>query len=780
MSFLYPLFLAGIAGVALPIILHMIRRQTRKRVTFSSLMFLRTTVPRFKNRSRLENLPLLILRCIILCLLAFAFSRPFFPRQTEVNKVSVAGRTVLLIDTSASMRRTGIWPRAINEAQSVLKGAGPNDRVCMMRFDQNAQTLIGFEQWVSVDPDRRKAAAAEQFAKLSPSWASTNLGQALVTAAEAIEDDEVNDEQSTGWPSPQKFRTCRIVLITDLQKGSNLEALQAYEWPEGLELQVKLIAAQGPTNASLQLVEGPHFAKRLRNGNPESRDRPAVSSHDDTPSVCITNSSNATVERFSLSWAGDPISQKNSEMGTPGNDRLQTSNGTTEVYVPAGHNVVVQAPNRADNSAPGKLVLAGDDQDFDNALYVAPHLTYRVNILFIGSDSEGDSEGMLYYVRRAFRATGSINPVVISRQPQNLTDAEIEAAHLIIATEAIMPERISPVHKYLESGRTVLLVMKSPDSAKTIAALTGNQPVESKEADAGTYAMFNRIDFKHPLLAPFSEPRFGDFTKIHFWKHRHVNIDDLTGAKVLAWFDNNDPALFELHVGKGSLLVLTCGWQPSDSQLALSSKFVPLLYSILEYSGISEGRQSQYFVGDRVPISVAAGTGPANTEIRRPDDSLIRLSADEESFAQTDMPGIYIISSEGVPPLRPTGILPVERNKGKMPSPQTQEQDALATNRVFALNLPASESQTDVMPIENLEEMGVSLTQSSVYSAERAGLSAGSRNILAGRHISSLAMESEQKIWRWILIGLLVVSFIEITLAGWLTRSPSKFQGEQK
>jgi hypothetical protein len=749
MSFLYPLFLAGIAGVALPIILHMIRRQTRKRVTFSSLMFLRTAVPRLKKRSHLENLPLLILRCIILCLLAFAFSRPFFPHDTGAKQVPVAGRTALLIDTSASMRRTGIWPRAINEAQSVVKGAGPNDRVCMMRFDQNAETLMGFEQWNSMDSDRRKATVVEQLAKLSPSWASTNLGQALITAAEAIEDDEVNDEQSTGWPSPQKFRTSRIVLISDLQKGSNLEALQAYEWPEGLELQVKLIAAQGPTNGSLQLVEGPHFAKRLRNGNPESRDRPAPAGDDNTPSIRITNSPDAAVERFSLSWA-----------------RADTAGAPTsamEVYVPAGHSVVVQSPKRPDDSAPGKLLLAGDDQDFDNALYVAPRLTYRVNILFIGGDSEGDSEGMLYYVRRAFRATGAIDPVVIPRQIQNLTDADIETAHLIIATEAIPPERIGSVRKYLESGRTVLLVMKSPDSAKTMSNLTGTETVESKEADTGTYAMLSRIDFKHPLLAPFTEPRFGDFTKIHFWKHRQVNIDDFTGAEVLAWFDSNDPALFELHVAKGSLLVLTSGWQPSDSQLALSSKFVPLLYSILEYSGISAGRHSQYFVGDRVPVSVAAGTGPVNMEIRKPDDSLVRLSASQASFAQTDLPGIYTIQSP-------------------------------AQNQVFALNLPAAESQTDVMPIENLEEMGVSLTQDSGLVTRDSGFgeqppqgvpkgeptSHERREALVARLSSSLAMESEQKIWRWIFIGLLAVSFIEIMLAGWSTRSPSKFQGEQK
>ena len=40
MNFLYHLFLAGIAAVGVPIILHLIRRQARKHVTFSSLMFL--------------------------------------------------------------------------------------------------------------------------------------------------------------------------------------------------------------------------------------------------------------------------------------------------------------------------------------------------------------------------------------------------------------------------------------------------------------------------------------------------------------------------------------------------------------------------------------------------------------------------------------------------------------------------------------------------------------------------------------------------------------------
>ena len=74
--------------------------------------------------------------------------------------------------------------------------------------------------------------------KVSPGWASTNLGQALVAAAEAIEDDEANDGQQATGPR-------RVVLVSDLQQGSNLEALLAYEWPQRTELVVKTIPCAG-------------------------------------------------------------------------------------------------------------------------------------------------------------------------------------------------------------------------------------------------------------------------------------------------------------------------------------------------------------------------------------------------------------------------------------------------------------------------------------------------------------------------------------------------------
>ena len=147
MSFLYPLFLAGMIAVGVPIVLHMIRRHTRKRLPFSSLMFVRTTAPRLRNRSRLENLPLLILRCLLLCLLAIAFARPLFSTQVPERTARAGRRIVVLLDTSASMRRTGLWDRAVEQVRSVVNDLEPSDRLSLMTFDTGTRTQTGFEQW---------------------------------------------------------------------------------------------------------------------------------------------------------------------------------------------------------------------------------------------------------------------------------------------------------------------------------------------------------------------------------------------------------------------------------------------------------------------------------------------------------------------------------------------------------------------------------------------------------------------------------------------------------
>src|SRR5687768_18425471 len=105
MSFLAPLFLVGALAIAAPILFHLIRRTSREKIPFSSLMFLQPTPPRVTKKSRLENILLLILRCAVLALLALAFGRPFLRNPLNASASGAVPRTIVLVHTSPSMRR---------------------------------------------------------------------------------------------------------------------------------------------------------------------------------------------------------------------------------------------------------------------------------------------------------------------------------------------------------------------------------------------------------------------------------------------------------------------------------------------------------------------------------------------------------------------------------------------------------------------------------------------------------------------------------------------------
>ena len=75
-AFLTPLFLAGLALLAVPIYVHLRNRERKELVEFPSLMFLRRIPYRSVRRQRIRNWPLFLLRVLALVLLAAAVARP--------------------------------------------------------------------------------------------------------------------------------------------------------------------------------------------------------------------------------------------------------------------------------------------------------------------------------------------------------------------------------------------------------------------------------------------------------------------------------------------------------------------------------------------------------------------------------------------------------------------------------------------------------------------------------------------------------------------------------
>src|SRR5439155_5244032 len=201
----------------------------------------------------------------------------------------------------------------------------------------------------------------------------------------------------------------------------------------------------------------------------------------------------------------------------------------------------------------------------------------------------------------------------------DLTIQRFNDSTLLIITDPLPDSLTQALREQIPSGKTLLFAPKSDASTPTLARLLGVNGVALEETRPNNnYAMLAEIDFRHPLFAPFADPRFSDFTKIHFWKYRRLDTAAIPGARVLAKFDSGDPALLEVPLGKGRVFVLTSGWQPEDSQLALSSKFVPLLYSLLELSSPAAPLPGQHHPGDPIPPIAARSVTPSNVFFTAP------------------------------------------------------------------------------------------------------------------------------------------------------------------
>ena len=688
MSFLTPFYVLGTLAIAAPIVLHLIRRTPRGEVPFSSLMFLAPTPPRLTRRSRLDNILLLLLRAAALGLLALAFARPFLREAASLNLGDAERRRELvLIDTSASLRRGDLWPRAKALAEAAIAASRPADQLAVYAFDSTTRPLLTFAESLTLDPAKRLAIARSRLDGLSPTWASTNLGQGLVDAVAAIEDVADASEKAGRMPR-------RIVLVGDLQQGGRLDALGNFEWPSDVDLALKTVTDTAP-NAGLQPVN-------------ESTEATAAELAKDLR-VRVANDPGSRREGFQLVW----VDAKGGEVGPP-----------VDAYVPPGESRVVKVPR-----APGlaTLRLKGDVHGFDNTLYLATEVKGEATVLYVGNDAPDDAEGLLYYLARVFEDTPRRTVKVVSKKPtEPLTIDSPRSEPLVVLAGETGAENATRLRKHAEAGGTVLHVVTAPGPSPTLAALADSPSTEALEAPPGRDAMLGEIAFDHPLFAPLAGAQFNDFTKIRFWKHRRIDSKSLGDARVLARFEGGDPAVVEKPVGLGRLVVLASGWNPVDSQLARSSKFVPLMAALLEGRTPPPVELASLTVGDRVPLP-----GTDKVAIRKPDGSTVTPEAGAGYFTGTDQPGVYTIDS-------PLG------------------------SRPFAVNLDPLESKTTPLNVETLEQLGCRLASSPA------------REVLDREHLRQLQnaeLEGRQKLWRALILAAIGILILETWLAGRLKRA---------
>lgn len=169
MSLLFPLYLLGLLGLALPWLLHRFSHHEPPEQAFPTTRFLEPTRPPATSKRKLRYWLLLALRILFLALLCFLFAQPWLRSQN--NAVNAEAAQLVIIDNSFSMRAGDRWQQAQNELSSVLQAMPNKDAVQLFSFASQlkAQTQLGDD--VSM--------AESALSAMEPSYESADYGELM-------------------------------------------------------------------------------------------------------------------------------------------------------------------------------------------------------------------------------------------------------------------------------------------------------------------------------------------------------------------------------------------------------------------------------------------------------------------------------------------------------------------------------------------------------------------------------------------------------------------------
>lgn len=224
MVFLSQWMLYGLAAVSIPVIIHLLQRRRVVQVPFSTLRFLKLVIAKTSRRSRVENLLLLLLRCLIFALLILAAARPAMsPQAASFLGGNVPRTVVLIVDNSMSMNYTvGDTSRleaVKKQAIAIVDDLKPGDDVALLTVNERAQTLIP-------EPTVAHNLVKQMLQNIQPTQSRTDLSPALQEARKILAKTTkkirrvylLTDSQEVGW----RFEGTTVFDNTWKQMGAKL------------------------------------------------------------------------------------------------------------------------------------------------------------------------------------------------------------------------------------------------------------------------------------------------------------------------------------------------------------------------------------------------------------------------------------------------------------------------------------------------------------------------------------------------------------------------------
>ena len=491
MGLLAPLFLLGLAAIAVPVIIHMIQRERKEVLEFPSLMFVRKIPFHSFRRQRIRHWFLLLLRCAALALLMLAFARPFFRAAALAAVTDGAREVVILLDRSYSMGYADRWDRAKDAARDAIDGLAADDRATLILFDSGA------EAGPRSTTDRASLTGLVNNAELGAGV--TRYGPALKLAEGIFEGSDLPRLEA--------------VLITDFQRVG-VESASGVRFPSGTALTPIGVGGGDEAVANVS-VAGVLFNREYFSG----RERVVVAAR-------LTNRGAAPVTGLDVALEMDGREVETLTADLP-------PNGSTTVDF--------AAVTLGDAPMAGAVRTAADALPTDDVFNFVVTPGQVVRVLVVGSD-RASTDANLFLTRALGIGTAPAFDVRTTTSG-GFDAADLEGRQVVILNDAPAPsgQTGQALEAFVEGGGGVLVVAgeRSAWPADGPDLLPG---VVGSPADRdGRGGSIGFVDYSHPVFEVFAAPRSGDVTTARFFRYRPVEPGP--AAVVLARFDDGNPAL---------------------------------------------------------------------------------------------------------------------------------------------------------------------------------------------------------------------------------------------
>jgi len=551
MGFLAPWFLAGLAALAVPVFVHLLRKHVTIPRPVSSLMFFERGTQSSTRHRRLRYLLLFALRFALLVLIVLAFANPFVRRPAT----DTAGHlSLIVLDDSFSMR---VGTRFADAKQQALQ------LLATKPHSQKAQVMaLGGQLQMLTQPISDEAQLHSAIESIQPGDGRANFGEFGRSVRAMAEMVHVPID---------------VHLFSDMQRTAMPANFAEMVMPASATLILHPIANGTPLpNWTVESVSAPAELE-----DPKDPRRSRVQ---------------AVVAGFST-----PATEKTVTLVVNGKVAA-----TRKVNVPASGRASVEFAPLGVGYGFNRCEVRLEDHDAfpaDDASVFVVRRSDPERVLFVRAAN--DTRSALYF-SSALSAAAQGAYVLQPMAAEQTTDIDASKYAFVVLSNAVSLPSIfeHTLEQYVSKGGSVLIALgPGARSHMRIPLWAGDVKDTHDYARNGAAATVGQVDFTHPALEQAQPGRDnGGWAETKFF---YAVTVDPQHARVAARLSDGTPLLLDKRMGEGHILLLTSGLENLTNDLPLHPVFVAFVDKMARYLSGSDALSGSRLVDSFVQLRSA-------------------------------------------------------------------------------------------------------------------------------------------------------------------------------